>query len=151
MIKKLFTDLLGISTTQQAAVTTSTGVLGAILTYSFGGWSDLLSLFLWAMVVDYLSGIGASLKEGTGLSSSIGSRGLAKKGVMLLVVMLAHKIDTLFGSTVVMTGAIYFYCANELISITENLGRMNCPLPPGVKQVIQVLKSKGDATNDKGN
>ena len=49
MYKKFFSDLIGISTTQQAAVTTSTGVLGAILTYSFGGWSDLLSLFLWAI------------------------------------------------------------------------------------------------------
>lgn len=148
MFKKLFTDLLGISTTQQVAVTTSTGVLGVLLTYSFGGWSELLSYFLIAMVVDYITGIAASLKEGKGLSSSIGSWGLAKKGIMLLVVLLAHRTDILFGTNVIMTGAFYFYLANELISITENLGRMNFPLPPQLKQIIQVLKQKGDNGGD---
>ncbi|CAH1230644.1 hypothetical protein PAECIP111891_06708 [Paenibacillus allorhizoplanae] len=150
MYKKLFTDLMGISTTQQAVVTTTTGVLGAILTYSFGGWSELLSFFLLAMIVDYVTGIGASIKEKSGLSSKVGFIGIFKKFLMAVVVVMAHRMDILLGSNVIMTGSIYFYLANELISITENYGRIGLPLPTQVKQVIQVLKSKGDApANDK--
>ncbi|NRF91515.1 phage holin family protein [Paenibacillus frigoriresistens] len=146
MIKKLFTDLLGISTTQQAVVTTSTGVLGAVLTYSFGGWSELLGFFLFAMAVDYVTGIGASIKEQKGLSSKVGFLGIFKKFLMAVVVAMAHRMDILLGSNVIMTGAIYFYLANEMISITENYGRLGLPLPTQVKQIIQVLKSKGDGT-----
>lgn len=58
--------------------------------------------------------------------------------------------DILLGTSVIMTGAIYFYLANELISISENYGRLGLPLPTQVKQVIQVLKNKGDASNDQG-
>lgn len=148
MIKKLFTDLLGISTAQQAVVTTSTGVVGAVLTYSFGGWSELLGFFLFAMVVDYATGIAASIKEKSGLSSKTGFLGIFKKFLMAVVVVMAHRMDILLGSNVIMTGAIYFYLANELISITENYGRLGLPLPTQVKQVIQVLRKKGDATLD---
>jgi toxin secretion/phage lysis holin len=150
MLKKTITELLGISTTQQAAVTTSTGVLGAVLTYSFGGWSELLSFFLMAMVVDYVTGIGASIKEQSGLSSKTGFLGIFKKFLMAVVVVMAHRMDILLGSNVIMTGAIYFYLANEFISITENYGRLGLPLPAQVKQVIKVLKNKGDASNDQG-
>ncbi|MEC0264413.1 phage holin family protein [Paenibacillus anseongense] len=59
---------------------------------------------------------------------------------------MAHRMDILLGSSVIMTGAIYFYLANELISITENYGRLGLPMPDQVKQVIQVLKAKGEAT-----
>lgn len=151
MFKKITADLLGITTTQQVAVTTSTGVLGALLTYSFGGWSELLSFFFLAMVVDYVTGIGASIKEQKGLSSKVGFLGIFKKFLMAVVVVMAHKMDILLGSEIIMTGAIYFYLANELISITENYGRLGLPLPSGVKQVIQVLKSKEDGSNEKGN
>ncbi|MBD0381273.1 phage holin family protein [Paenibacillus sedimenti] len=146
MIKKLLTDLLGISTTQQATLTTTSGVLGAILTYSFGGWSEVFGFLLLAIVIDYVSGLAASIIEGKGLSSKEGFKGLFKKFFMILIVMLAHRIDILLGTNIIMTGAIYFYLANELISITENYGRIGLPLPNGVKQVIQVLKNKGEAT-----
>lgn len=147
MIKKQFTDLLGISTSQQVAVTTSAGVLGAILTYSFGGWSELLSFFFLAMVVDYVTGIGASIKEQKGLSSRVGFLGIFKKFLMAVVVVMAHRMDILLGSNVIMTGAIYFYCSNELISILENLGRFGILLPKQVTNAISILKNKGDSNS----
>lgn len=64
MFKKLFTDLIGISTAQQVAVTTSTGILGALLTYSFRGWSEVLGFLLLAVPIDSISGLAASVKEG---------------------------------------------------------------------------------------
>lgn len=147
MFKKILTEGLGLPTTQQAAaLTTSTGVLGAILTYSYGGWSELLSFFFLAMVIDYVTGIGASIKEQKGLSSKVGFLGIFKKFLMAVVVVMAHRMDILLGSSVIMTGAIYFYLANELISITENYGRLGLPMPDQVKQVIQILKAKGDTS-----
>ncbi|WP_261302546.1 phage holin family protein [Paenibacillus andongensis] len=115
---------------------------GALATYAFGEWNELLSLFLMAILVDYVTGIAASMKEQHGLNSQVGYWGLTRKGLMLLVIMLAHRMDTLMDTDLMMTGAIYFYLANEFISITENYGRLGLPLPSFLKQMIQVLRGK---------
>ncbi|NRF90495.1 phage holin family protein [Paenibacillus frigoriresistens] len=116
--------------------------LGGFATYAFGEWNELLSLFLMAILVDYITGIAASMKEQRGLNSQVGYWGLARKGLMLLVIMLAHRMDILMDTDLMMTGAIYFYLANEFISITENYGRLGLPLPGFLKQMIQVLRGK---------
>ncbi|KQX52008.1 MULTISPECIES: holin family protein [unclassified Paenibacillus] len=116
--------------------------LGGFVTYAFGEWNELLSLFLMAILVDYVTGIAASMKEQRGLNSQVGYWGLARKGLMLLVIMLAHRMDILMDTDLMMTGAIYFYLANEFISITENYGRLGLPLPSFMKQMIQVLRGK---------
>ncbi|OBR67370.1 holin [Paenibacillus oryzae] len=119
------------------------GVLGSLVTFAFGHWTESLTLLLVTMGVDYITGVSASLKEGRGLNSAFGSWGLAKKGLTLLVVLLAHRIDILLETdNVTMAAAVYFYIANELISVTENYGRMGFPLPERVKKMIEVLKNK---------
>ncbi|REE80230.1 toxin secretion/phage lysis holin [Paenibacillus taihuensis] len=120
-----------------------TAVLGSLLTFSFGMWPESLTLLIVAMGVDYATGVTAAVKE-KGLNSEVGSWGLAKKGIMLLVILLAHRIDIMLElNNVAMGGAIYFYLANELISITENLGRIGVPMPDRLRQLIEVLKDKG--------
>lgn len=118
--------------------------LGACVTYAFGGVTELLGLFLMAISVDHVTGIAASMKEQRGLNSQVGFWGLTRKGMMLLVIMLAHRMDLLLNTSLMMTGATYFYLANEFISITENYGRLGLPLPGFLKQMVQVLRSKGD-------
>lgn len=118
------------------------GVIGALITFAFGEWSQLLTFFLLAITVDYITGIAASLKEGKGLNSHTGFWGIARKAFMLLIIMLGHQMDLLFQSSMIMAGAIYFYLANELISITENYGRLGLPLPQKIKDIIQILKQK---------
>ncbi|AHD04570.1 phage holin family protein [Paenibacillus larvae] len=120
----------------------STAVLGTIITYAFGGWSDLLSFFLLTIAIDYITGIAASIKEGKGLDSNTGYWGLARKGLILLVILLAHRLDLLMKTNVVMNASVFFYLANELISITENYGRLGLPMPDRLKQAIEVLKNK---------
>ncbi|GIQ63732.1 hypothetical protein PACILC2_23000 [Paenibacillus cisolokensis] len=64
---------------------------------------------------------------------------------MLLVIILTHRIDVLMETdAIVMSAAVYFYIANELVSITENLGRSGLPLPDKLRDVIEVLKRKGN-------
>ncbi|GBG12297.1 holin [Paenibacillus sp. MY03] len=124
-------------------INSACGVMGAILLFAFGGWSESLTFLLVAMAADYLTGIAASLKEGKGLSSSFGAWGLARKGLSLLVVLLAHRIDVLLNTEdVTMGAAIFFYIANELISVTENYGRLGLPLPERIRKMIAVLKEK---------
>ncbi|MBD3919601.1 phage holin family protein [Paenibacillus sp. PR3] len=125
-------------------------VVGTTFTYAFGAWPQSLTVLLVAMGVDYLTGVAAAMKEKKGLNSHIGSWGLTRKGLTLLIVLLAHQIDLLLHlDGVTMSGAIYFYLANELISITENYGRIGLPLPDSLRQIIEVLKDKGNKSSDK--
>ena len=120
------------------------GVLGSLLTFSFGLWPESLTLLLVAMGIDYITGVTAAITEKRGLNSGHGAWGLTgKKGIMLLVILLSHRIDVLMETNnLAMAGAIYFYLANELISITENLGRIGIPMPDRLRQLIEVLKVK---------
>jgi toxin secretion/phage lysis holin len=136
----------------QSILNGSVGVAGAIFTFAFGHWTEALTFLLCAIAADIISGTSASIKEGRGLNSAIGSAGLAKKGLMLLVIVLAHRMDVLLATdSTVMGAAIYFYIANELVSLTENYGRHGLPLPDGVKRVITVLKSKGGVEDGSSN
>lgn len=119
------------------------GMLGSVVTFAFGNWVESLTFLMVAMGVDYVTGVAASIKEGKGLNSVFGSWGLARKGLTLLVILLAHRIDILLDTNdITMGAAIYFYIANELISITENYGRIGLPLPARIRKFIEVLKDK---------
>ncbi|MFB9327318.1 holin family protein [Paenibacillus aurantiacus] len=117
--------------------------LGAVGAFVFGIWQESLTVLLIAMGIDIISGIAAAVKRKAGLNSKVGSWGLTRKGLMLLVILLAHRIDILLGTGyVTMNAAIYFYLANELISIIENFGVLGIPLPPKLREMIEVLKNK---------
>lgn len=118
------------------------GIVGSVITFAFGNWTESLTLLLVSMGIDYLTGVMASVKEKKGLNSWFGFWGLARKGLTLLVILLAHRVDILLGTNnVTMGAAIYFYIANELISITENYGRLGLPLPERIRKMIEVLKN----------
>jgi len=118
-------------------------VIGSVLAFAYGGWSEALTALMVAIGVDYVTGVAAAVKRKQGLSSAIGFRGLGMKGIMLLVILLAHRIDVLLGSgSAVMSGAIYFYLVNELISIAENCGELGVPFPDKLKSLISVLRER---------
>lgn len=126
-------------------------VVGACASYLWGGWSALLDVLMVLIVVDYISGVIASATEGK-LSSKVGLIGIAKKVFIFLLVTVAHKIDVALGNAhVFRDGVIWFFMANELLSITENGGRMGLPIPPILTNAIAVIKAKGggqDASKD---
>ncbi|AOZ91617.1 phage holin family protein [Paenibacillus crassostreae] len=122
-------------------------VASVVASFFFGGWSALLTILLVFVVLDYITGVAAAAKEGK-LKSNIGLWGIARKMVIFAIVAVAHLTDqALGGSHLFRDAAIFFYLANELLSLIENAGRLDAPIPPGLKQAVEVLKGK---SGDKG-
>jgi toxin secretion/phage lysis holin len=119
-------------------------LVGGGFGYLFGGVSVLLQVLLAFMFIDWFSGLIASYVEGK-LSSKVGYVGIAKKVMILAIIVLSHFIDNAMhlGNTV-RDGVIFFYLGNESLSFVENAGRMGVPLPAQLINAVQVLKSKGD-------
>lgn len=116
---------------------------GAAASYLLGGWSALLGVLLAFVVIDYISGVLASAVEGK-LSSSVGMIGIAKKVFIFCMVAVAHLVDVAIGNgDIVRDATIFFYLANELVSILENSGRIGLPVPEPIKRAVEVLRSKG--------
>lgn len=132
---------------------TLAAVAGAIAGL-FGEWNTMLTVLVVVMAIDYISGVvvaiaGNSPKaENGGLSSKVGFKGLLKKGMIMLIVLLATLIDRAAGNAtaVFQTAATCFYIANEGISILENAALMNVPIPQAIKSALDLMKKKGDNT-----
>lgn len=129
------------------------GLFGAAIAHVFGGWSNGMTTLLVFMAIDYASGlvIAAVFKksnktENGALSSEASFKGLVKKGMTLLVVLVACRLDILLGSNYIRDGAVIAFCINEGISILENAALMGVPIPKLVQDAIEVLKSKTEGT-----
>ena len=122
-------------------------VLATIATccvYVFGGLDVALSCLLIAIVIDYLSGIIKAYvrKE---LSSNIGLKGILKKVGILCVVALAVLFDRIAGATgAIRTLVIYYFVANEGLSVLENLGAAGVPIPAKLKKALKSLKKESN-------
>ncbi len=118
----------------------------------FGEWTMLLTVLVIAMSLDYLSGVivaaaGRSLKsEGGGLDSKAGFVGLAKKGFIVIMVLLATLLDRALGTDamVFQTATVCYYIANEGISVVENAGLMGLPVPGVIKRALEQMREKHD-------
>ena len=103
----------------------------------------MLETLLMFAFIDYLSGLTAAAMAGE-ISSSIGMRGIAKKIAVFAVVAIAHVIDQALGEAhLIRDAAIWWYLANELVSIIENAGRMGVPIPPAIKRAVASLNDRG--------
>lgn len=129
---------------------TAIGVVGGFIAAMLGGWSSGLATLLIFMAIDYITGLivaGVFKKSGKtksgALESNAGFRGICKKGVMLLIIMVGHRLDVTMGTTIVKDGVIIAFIANELISLVENAGKMGIPMPDVITKAIDVLSKKG--------
>ncbi|THD15385.1 holin [Anoxybacillus ayderensis] len=133
----------------EVAFKTGAAVMGAVVGYLFGGWSELLGILLAFVVLDYITGILAASKEGT-LRSAVGFKRIPKKVMIFLLVAVGHLIDRAVGTNGLFRDAtIFFYLANELLSIVENAGRMGVPVPERLTQAVEVLKGKSKEAEKK--
>jgi len=124
-------------------------VASGAASYLFGGWSGVLGVLLVFVIFDYLTGVAAGWMSGE-LKSKIGLIGIARKVFIFAMVAVGHLVDGILGDGHLFRDTVaFFYIANELLSITENGGKMGAPIPAVIKQAIEVLKGKG-GNNDKG-
>ena len=126
--------------------------VGGAIAGMFGQWPEMLTILVVAMTLDYISGVivaasGKSHKtESGGLSSKVGFVGLAKKGFIMLIVLLATLLDHAIGDSAMLFqgAAACYYIANEGLSILENAVLMDLPVPGVIKRALEELKEKND-------
>jgi toxin secretion/phage lysis holin len=124
---------------------------GGAVSYLFGGWSPLLGILLAFVVIDYITGFVAAGIEGK-LASEVGLKGIAKKVFIFVMVAVAHLADQAIGPEtlpiLIRDAAIFFYLANELLSIIENSGRIGLPVPPIIVKAVELLKNKSEVHHE---
>ena len=128
---------------------------GAVLG-RFREWTNLHTILVVLMLTDYVTGcvvaaLGRSPKtESGGLSSKVGFIGLAKKGFIMAIVLLATMLDRALGNTAMMfqTAALCYYIANEGLSILENAGLLGVPYPEKIRKALESLREKDKEDND---
>lgn len=133
------------------------GAIGGFISWLFGGWSTAMITLIVFMAVDYLTGLivagvfkKSKKSESGALESRAGFKGLCKKGVILLVVLVAAQLDLLTGSNFIRDAVIIAFAANEALSIVENAGLMGIPIPAPITRAIEALRGKDDKPPDEG-
>lgn len=133
----------------KSLITTIFGVIGAFITSLFGGWDAALTTLVIFMAIDYATGLivagvfhNSSKTESGALESRAGWKGLCRKGMTLLIVLIACRLDLVMNTTFVRDTVIIGYIANETISIIENAGLMGLPIPAVITKAIEILTKK---------
>lgn len=125
------------------------GCAGAFIAGLFGGWSGSLTTLVALMAIDYATGLvvaavfHTSPKTSTGtLESNACIKGLFRKCYILVLVLVAYRIDMEFGTTYIRDGVCIAYIISESISIVENCGLMGIPVPQRLIDAIDLLKKR---------
>lgn len=125
------------------------GLIGSAIASLFGGWDAGLATLLIFMTIDYVSGLivagvfHTSNKTNSGsLESRAGWKGLCRKCMTLLFVLVAYRLDLVIGTNYIRDAVIIAFIANETISLVENAGLMGLPLPAVITKAIDVLQKK---------
>ena len=137
--------------TFKAYILIATGVAGAAIAHLFGGWNGAMTTLVILMLVDYVTGIivagvfhNSPKCSGGALSSAVGFKGICRKFVILLIVVVACRVDLLLDTNIIRDATCIGFCVNELVSITENAGLMGIPLPRKLMEAIDILKGDND-------
>ena len=139
----------------EAEVGAVCGVLGAMYE-AVVGYNDAIPLLLAAMCIDYLTGITAAYvykrrhpKSRRGLDSRVGAIGIAKKVLILTIVVFSHIIDNAVSFDGIQAVVTWFYIGNEGLSIIENAAKAGVPMPKKLTDVLEQLTEKKEKEGEK--
>lgn len=131
------------------SICTVLGMVGAAIAGAFGGWDAALTALTVCMAADYISGTIVALvfhnsnkSESGAYNSAYGLKGLCRKGLMLLFVLVAVQLDRLLGADYIRDAVCIGFCSNEVLSIVENLGLAGVPMPDAVVKALEQLQKK---------
>lgn len=121
-------------------------VIGTVGTWLFGGWDTALMVLMVFVTLDWLTGLVKAWITNT-VSSDVGLKGIARKGVIFVVLIVAVLLDRLLKDSGLQidgwpfrTLVCYFYIANEGISLLENCAVIGLPIPKFLKDALIQLK-----------
>ncbi len=128
-----------------------TGAVGSFIASLFGGFDAAMVTLLIFMAIDYISGMivagvfkkSQKTKNGA-LESGAGWKGLCRKGMTLVIVLIAVRLDMVIKTNYIRDMVCIAFIANETISIIENAGLMGVPVPAVITKAIEVLKEKSE-------
>lgn len=130
------------------------GAIGGFVAMIFGGWSDALITLIVFMALDYVTGLivagifkKSKKSENGALESRAGFKGLCRKGVALMIVLVAVRLDIIMHTSYIKDAVIIAFVANESISIIENAGLMGIPVPGIIARAIDVLRNDSEKAN----
>lgn len=133
----------------------ATGVVGGFIAALLGGWDTGLQTLVLFMSMDYLTGLivagifhKSTKTENGALESKAGFKGLCRKAVILLIVLMAYRFDMLIHVNYIRDAVIIAFISNEAISIVENAGLMGIPMPKQIKKAIEILTKKSEEDDD---
>ena len=122
--------------------------VGSIAAY-FLGWNSTIEALLVLMVLDYLTGLMAAyICPDLKLNSARGLRGICKKIMILMLVVLAHELEKAAGVPAVQSVVVWFFIGNEGLSIIENAAKAGVPIPSKLRDTLEQLSNekKGEET-----
>ena len=124
--------------------------VGGWLGWALGGLDGFLYALIAFVVIDYITGVMCAVVDKK-LSSEVGFKGIFKKILIFAMVAVGHMLDTniLGNGSVLRTAVIFFYIANEGVSLLENTARLGLPVPQKLKDVLAQLHGKSN--NNGGN
>lgn len=139
----------------KTGLVTTIGVIGSFIASLFGGWDAALVTLVIFMGIDYVTGLivagvfhnSEKTKNGA-LESRAGWKGLCRKGVTLLVVLVACRLDLMIGSNFIRDAVVIAFVVNETISIIENAGLMGITIPAAIIRAIEILKNKAESEGE---
>ena len=141
--------------TMKVGIFGTLGVVGSIIANLLGGWDMALRTLVLFMAVDYITGLivagifkKSKKSESGALESGACWEGLYKKGVTLLIVLVAVQLDSLTGTVIIRDAVIIAYTVNEVVSIIENAGLMGIPIPTVLTKAIDILQKKDGDLNE---
>lgn len=127
---------------EKTTITLAAAEICTILYFLFGEFDIALQCLLVFIALDYISGLIKAYCTKT-LSSKIGFKGILKKVGILAIVALSVSLDRLGGNTgAIRTLVIYYFVANEGLSVLENLAEAGIPIPNSIKKALKNIKKE---------
>jgi len=132
----------GIKMDKVNSIKSAVAVIGTGLTWLFGVWDTAIIVLIGFMILDYATGV-IKAYINKQVSSDVGLKGIARKSLILIVLIVAVMLDRLLnaGTWLFRTLICYFYIANEGISLLENCAQLGLPIPDKLRDALVQLQS----------
>jgi toxin secretion/phage lysis holin len=125
------------------------GISISSILWLVGGVDISLTWLFVFCVIDYITGTCSAFRQGQ-WTSKVGGKGIVKKLLIFLFVVLAHGIDEVCRIDYIRQAVIIAYIINESGSILENIETLGYGkvIPPILRHGLKLLKMKNESILD---